>query len=258
MTDTSVANAYAQLFSVGLLWISLHCVGMCGPLIVGLDVGGVQKGLSPSAGAGRVLAYQSGRAMLYLMFGALAGLLGGTLKNLIAATGGALSITMGAIILFTSVSALLNKPKAQPGFVPLGRKTGMFERIADNMRVLLLPLSQDARPRAAFLLGATMGFLPCMITFWALGLAALSGSVLHGALIMLALVLMTTPMLLGASLLPRVFTQRLGIYAQRLPKIALSASGLWLVMVGLAGLEVISHAHLGFTLWGRHYLIMFW
>ena len=53
-------------------------------------------------------------------------------------------------------------------------------------------------------LGAVMGFLPCMIVLWALGLSALTGSALHGAAIMLILVALTTPVLLGVTLLPRV------------------------------------------------------
>jgi len=258
MTDASVVNAYTQLFSVGLVWISLHCVGMCGTLVIGLDVAGVQKGLSPTSGSLRILTYQAGRALIYLMFGGMAGLLGATLKNLIAATGGAMSVVFGALVLFTTLPRLVRRPAPSSTVIKLGVKKSFFDQVADRLRLLLLPLSQDPSPSSAFMLGATMGFLPCMITFWALGLAALTGSVLHGALVMLALVVMTTPMLLGASLLPRVFAQRLGRFAQTLPRLLLAMSGLWLILVGLAGLDVISHAHLGFDLLGRHYLVMFW
>ena len=39
---SGIDSAYTQIFSVGVLWISIHCAGMCGPLLIGFDVAGVQ------------------------------------------------------------------------------------------------------------------------------------------------------------------------------------------------------------------------
>ena len=63
-----------QVVGLGVLWVSLHCAGMCGPILAGLAVGGPEllAGARVRRGARRVLAYQSGRAAMYALLGALA------------------------------------------------------------------------------------------------------------------------------------------------------------------------------------------
>ena len=61
MSEAATA-AYAQLLSVGLLWISFHCAGMCGTLLIGFDVAGAARGASVPRGALSLLTYQLGRA----------------------------------------------------------------------------------------------------------------------------------------------------------------------------------------------------
>ena len=41
---SALPSPYAQLLGLGLVWVSAHCAGMCGPLLVGLDVAGVRSG----------------------------------------------------------------------------------------------------------------------------------------------------------------------------------------------------------------------
>ena len=52
----------------------------------------------------------------------------------------------------------------------------------------------------AFCLGILMAFLPCMLVFWCLGLAASASHPFDGALLMALLVVMTTPVLLLAAI----------------------------------------------------------
>ena len=108
-------------------------------------------------------------------------------------------------------------------------------------------------------LGGLMAFLPCMITFWALGLAATTQSPVHGAGVMVLLVLMTTPMLLGVTLLPRLLLTRIGPTGKRRAQsVLLTISGVWLVMVGLAGLGIVEHVHINLTLWEEPLTVMLW
>jgi hypothetical protein len=120
---------------------------------------------------------------------------------------------------------------------------------------LLRQLSLSNRLGAAWLTGVMLGFLPCMIVVWALGLAATTGSVFQGALVMVTLVALTTPMLVGVSLLPRVVARFLSPRARKvIPEVAMGLSGSWVVMVGLAGLELVPHVHLH----AGDYMVMLW
>src|SRR3954463_11823403 len=66
----------AQVLGIGLVWTTLHCAGMCGPLVASLRLG--QRGCAMTSGQalGDSLAYQLGRGTTLATLGALAGLLG--------------------------------------------------------------------------------------------------------------------------------------------------------------------------------------
>jgi len=266
---SSATTAYAQLLSVGLVWISFHCAGMCGPLLIGFDVAGTARGTKPLAGALGVLTYQAGRATTYLVLGALAGFVGKGLTAVFEPAGAIFALVFGLAVVATLVirsirsirSHRARRPQpAQPirvGFSKIETSThppkrSLVERLVSGLPRALHPLSgpDQGRHTRIFALGAAMGFLPCMITYWTLGLAATTGSPLHGALVMLLLVIMTTPMLVGVTLLPRLVPRRL----TWLPQALMTLSGTWLVLVGLAGLELIAHLHLSVG----DYTIMLW
>ena len=258
MPEASLPAVYSQLLGVGALWIWLHCAGMCGPIVVGLDVAGARTGSGLGGGALRLLAYQSGRAITYSLLGVIAGLAGAGLKTTFAGAGGLFTVIFGGVVL---ALALLPTSKRQPE-APLqigrARSRTMTDRLLDLARERLLPLTVRGDLTSRLLLGAALGLMPCMITLWALGLAASSGSPLHGAGVMVLLVALTTPTLALASLLARPL-QRLGKRrAAVLRRVLLGASGIILCLAGLAALDVIGHAHLGFMAAGRHWMIMFW
>lgn len=92
--------------------------------------------------------------------------------------------------------------------------------------------------------GAVMAFLPCMISLWALGLAATTGSVLWGALVMVCLALMTTPMLLLVSIFASTFSRMASGHRRRLQQGLTLLAGTWLLLVGAAGLGLVPHQHL--------------
>jgi uncharacterized protein len=237
-------NAYAQLLSVGLVWISFHCAGMCGPLVIGFDVAGAARGRTVVAGALGIFVYQLGRLSTLILLGAIAGLAGRGLTKTIEPAGAVMALVFGVLVLASLVAKLLpKKPK------PLRVRTRLEARAAPSepetpllQRLLsrLSPLQLSETLGGTWLLGALMGLLPCMIVFWALGLAATTASVFDGALVMALLVAMTTPMLLGVTLLPRLVPKR-GLTV--LPNVLMALSATWLVMVGLAGLGLAPHAH---------------
>ena len=240
--------AYGQLLAMGFVFIAVHCIGMCGPIVVGLHVGG------PS----RVLAYQGGKALTYAMLGALAGLIGHGVDDAVAQGGAFVTLALGAIII---TSAIPRRQKRDSELVSLGRspaRRALWMRALDAVRLKLLPLTAGSELLPRVLLGAVLGFLPCMITLWALALAASTRSVVHGAGVMLLLVVMTSPLLVGlgaaSRLLPRV-PPRVARIVQR---VTLFISGTIMSLASLAELGVVAHQHLAFTLGNKTYMLMFW
>jgi sulfite exporter TauE/SafE len=188
---------YAQVFSLGLIWTSLHCAGMCGPLIAGFGFGRSVGGTAQIGLAFRdVLRYQSGRALLYSAFGALAGLFGSGLADGLQRWSPMLAL--GAGIIFVSIVLRRTFPGASTAIQaqPPGRLVQWTARIAASLK---------AYPRMrAFTLGMCLAFLPCMLVAWVMSLAALSASPVHGACIMVLLVGMTVPVLMLAAVVPLV------------------------------------------------------
>jgi sulfite exporter TauE/SafE len=262
--------ALAQMFSIGALWIGVHCVGMCGTLLGALDLGNTALGVRPFHAAGRVLLYQAGRSVVYALFGALAGAFGALFSRAFSHAGAVLSVALGLLFLSRALawpraslrptaaagSAMKNATKTDD-LVALRARPQPWRRIIDDVRGALSVLALDRRPSRAFYLGAVLAGMPCMITLWALGLAASVASPLRGAVVMLTLVLLTTPVLLLSTLLARAVHALLRGAGRHAPRALLAVSSVWLVLVGLAGGGVIPHAHVGATAFGRHWLVMF-
>jgi sulfite exporter TauE/SafE len=251
------ASSYAQVLSLGVVWVSVHCAGMCGPLLNGLDVAGACRGVSPARGAGNVLLYQAGRALTYAALGVVAGLAGAGVRAALQTGGSVLALLGAALLLGLALRKL--SPPAAGDLVQIGGRpqTPFLEQALTRLARALLPETGSLPLRSASL-GVIMGLLPCMLTTWVLSLAAVTGSPLHGAGVMLTLVALTTPVLLGVTLLPRLLSARLRRVGGRVATLLLLVSSLWLTLVGLAGLGVIGHATLGLDVLGRRYALMLW
>jgi sulfite exporter TauE/SafE len=192
------------LFLAGLGGSAVHCVGMCGPFVLGqvmADVEGVGRGAAYGewrrlAGAALV-PYHLGRATTYTALGALAG----AATSVFASTQvfGWLAATM----LVLGAGLML----AQAFGLAFGAATPQ----APFIQRLAAPLVASRRPSTRFGLGLVLGFLPCGLIYGALGAAAGSGSALQGALAMAAFSLGTMPALVavgwGGLLLRRRFGQ---------------------------------------------------
>jgi sulfite exporter TauE/SafE len=261
-------EAVGRLFGVGLLWMGVHCAGMCGPLLLGLDVAGTRAGSSAVGGAARTLLYQLGKACSYAVLGAGAGLLGAGLEQVSTRAGAVLAVIFGVIALLHA-SGL--RARAGSGTVQIGQKPthtshatpaqrakrgeGTF-RTTTTLLSLLRPLLVSRSPLRPFVLGLALAFLPCMISIWALGLAALTSSPAWGALVMVCLALATTPVLIVTSIVARGARWLSARMRARLQHLSAVVAGLWLLLIGLAGLDVVDHVHLPFALAGHSFVLM--
>ncbi|MEO8595805.1 MAG: sulfite exporter TauE/SafE family protein [Candidatus Solibacter sp.] len=160
------------VFLLGLM-SSLHCVQMCGPIVLAFSLP-----LPRTAVVRAQLGYNAGRILTYTLLGAFAGAIGsgiGMLGRLAGVASGA-RIFAGAAMILAGILMIGLLPSS--GLISI-QGNGIQGRFARRVgRRLLAPNK--------FTLGITLGFLPCGLVYAALLKAVDTGSALHGALTMLA------------------------------------------------------------------------
>jgi len=172
---------------------SLHCLGMCGPLVLALP-GGQERGARYYTGR---LLYNAGRVMMYSLLGAVVGMVGGAFR--MSGLQQWLSIAVGVLILLAAlfparISAILN---VVPGVATL----------QNMVRQGLSSLFSRQTLPALVLIGLLNGFLPCCFVYMALGAASTVGSTGGAALFMAGFGAGTIPLMFGVS----VFGGRIGV-----------------------------------------------
>ena len=170
-----------QLWTAFLLGLagSLHCAGMCGPLVMALAKA---RPAASGQAAGRV-CYHFGRIVSYSLLGIVFGFIGH-----VAAPDGFqrwLSLALGVALL----AGLLASTKA-PLTAPLFKWVGLLKI---SMRVLMQRNSLGAQA----VLGALNGLLPCGLVYVAAVGATATANPLSGAAYMALFGLGTWPLMLG-------------------------------------------------------------
>ncbi len=228
---TELIQALAVVTALGLAWTTSHCAGMCGPLLIGLGVVSHDPAAGRLGGAlralGRLGAYQLGRALGYAGLGAAAGWAGGGLATRLQ--GG--EVVLGSLIAAACFIAALH----HLGWLPWRRSheavgPGLVARFGAGIHRRLGRVP-GLGPAA---LGFVLILLPCGIVWWCLGVAAATANPLHGALVMVTLVVITTPALAGVAvapaLLPVAWRMRVATWAGAwMVPLAWTLSGLWVV-----------------------------
>ena len=206
---------------------SLHCIGMCGPIVLALPVGNHRWA---TFAVGRFL-YNLGRVVTYTIMGGIVGLLGaGILLPLFQQD---LSIIAGIFIILSVVLRRLIKLSwPVPSFL-----SGTLQRLQAKIAALL----QKQSVAALFLLGVLNGLLPCGFVYVAMTAAAVSAHVLSGMLFMAGFGFGTIPAMVGLSISPRILSADFrGKIAKMLPAFTLLV-GILLVLRGLnLGIPYIS------------------
>lgn len=168
---------------------STHCLGMCGAIVVLFEQespAGMQRWL-------RRILYNLGRLGFYLLLGAIAGGAGAV----IVATAGArtallaLRLIAGLLVITIGLNLLFHWNFTR--FLETAG-SGIWKRLAPLARHVL-PIESPARAVAA---GFLWGALPCGLVYSSVAMAATSGSLPGGALVMFFFWLGTAPALLLA------------------------------------------------------------
>lgn len=202
-------------FFMGLLG-SLHCVAMCGPLLMALPTSGKEH---TKIVFNRII-YQIGRVLTYSALGLVIGFIsiGAEYKGWqqsLSILSGVLLVSMGLFTFFGNHSSGLIKIQ-QKLFAPLFKRIGYWLY----------------KPGGNFIAGMLNGFLPCGMVYMALATALNTGSALGGGKFMLLFGLGTLPLMLltgiAGSYIKRIIPFKLSTW---LPTLFL-IMGIWFILRG--------------------------
>ena len=168
---------YLAAFSLGLMG-SLHCVGMCGPLMLSVNSAGAWK---------QPILYQAGRLTTYVFLGLILGAFGFGLQLWNAQS--LITILSGALLI---IFALLRWDPAQ-----LLQRISGYGTFQLAVRKKMSSIIKKDSLQAHFGLGVCNGFLPCGLVYLAIVGAANMPTPIMGGGFMLFFGLGTLPLLVA-------------------------------------------------------------
>ena len=176
-------------FIVGLAG-SLHCIGMCGPIVIALPVFGESQ---LKIFMGRIL-YNLGRVVTYALLGALFGLFGSRL--ILFGLQQDLSIAFGVIILVYVLTPRKIKNKLAQTF--------LYIRVTNFLKAQFSGLISKKSNSSLFTIGLLNGLLPCGFVYVGIAGAVSTGTVLNGTLYMALFGLGTFPVMFATAMFGKV------------------------------------------------------
>ncbi|NOT75704.1 MAG: sulfite exporter TauE/SafE family protein [Cyclobacteriaceae bacterium] len=208
-----------MLFTAFLLGLagSLHCLGMCSPLV--MAVTSYQRPYFYNR-----LLYNGGRILMYGLMGMVASSFGSILS--LSAYQTWLTISLGILLLLIGVtgSNLLNR-------IPI--ITSVMHRISSGAKSMFATLLKEKNTMSYFLLGALNGLLPCGLTYMALTYCFILPGYCSGFLFMIFFGLGTLAVMLGFTSVLKEIMQRFHISLQRFTTVSLIVLGIVLVARGV-------------------------
>lgn len=204
--EAKLQNAsYAVLFVVGVL-TSIHCIGMCGGIMLSQSLSGENKNnfdaMKPA------ILYNLGRVISYTILGGIVGAIGSVFSLSITAKA-ALQIIAGLFMIAM-------------GFNMAGFST--FRKLSIKLPFSVCKAKNQSK--APFVVGLLNGFMPCgplqTMQLFALG----TGSALSGALSMFMFSIGTVPLML-------TFGALSGLLSKGYTKRILKVSGILVIILGV-------------------------
>ncbi len=236
--ETIPWSIFLLLLTAGLAG-SLHCIGMCGPIVVGfsrafgsaeLTVGGAAIASRRRSVALDFAGYHLGRLWTYAMLGLAAGLVGHGVR----ATGAWYGFQRGVSLALSA--AIIAGGIVMLGVLPWGKLDLSlggcgWKRFAQARWFRALASGRGLSAR--ILLGAVMGLLPCGLVYASLIVAAAMTRPWMAAAGMAAFGLGTIPSLtaviVAARLVPARWAGALAPHAQKLAAAVLIVTGSWML-----------------------------
>jgi len=194
---------------------SLHCAGMCGPLVLAMPAGSGRFGVQLT----NKLAYNAGRIVTYGALGLLFGLFG----QLVGLAGFQrwVSIAAGAAILLSLLAW------------PMRNATLLIARPVGILKSALGRTLRHHGLTAQFSFGLLNGLLPCGLVYVACAATAATANILSGLQYMLLFGLGTVPMMLGLGLVGQGLNFKLQLRLRKLVPVGLGVMAALLILRGL-------------------------
>lgn len=213
---------FGVMFLLGLA-SSLHCVQMCGPIVLAYSVAIESTGPAASPLLQNHLAYHAGRILTYSVLGVLAGIAGAMLGLVgrLAGFSHILGLVVGGLMIVAGISLF--------GLIPANVLQGKLLRIPSSFFRRVARLLSAPGPKNRFLLGLALGFLPCGLIYAALLKAMSAGSAVAGAFSMLAFGLGTSLALLVLGMFSSAIRIRLNRWGSQFAAVGVTLMGLLLV-----------------------------
>lgn len=204
--EAKLANAsYAVLFVVGIL-TSIHCVGMCGGIMLSQSLS--KESTNKFEAMKPALLYNLGRVVSYTILGGLIGALGSVFS---------LSLTAKAAVQIIAGLFMVMMGFNMAGF-------GLFRKF--NIKLSFSVCQVKNKSRAPFIVGILNGLMPCgplqTMQLFALG----TGSMAKGALAMFVFSIGTVPLML-------TFGALSGLLSKSYTKRILKLSGILIIVLGV-------------------------
>ncbi|MFA5833357.1 MAG: sulfite exporter TauE/SafE family protein [Bacteroidota bacterium] len=217
-------NIFAA-FTLGLLG-SMHCIGMCGPLVLAVPSNAVHRWKFIVE---RVL-YNTGKALTYGVMGAGLGLVG---KSVLMNVQQDFSIVLGITMLLTVAIPLGFKSKIEK-YSPLKY---LYRFVKEKFSVLM----KKRGSLALFVMGMLNGLLPCGLVYTALIGATVVADIWQSALFMMMFGVGTAPALIAISLTGKMISLKFRSFMTRAIPIFSIAVALILILRGMnLGIPLIS------------------
>ncbi len=245
MSTATLLALYGGLFVTGIA-SSLHCVGMCGPILIGfcqvfertaVTIRGQRQTSQPPSLAWDLLWYHTGRIWTYAALGFMVGIVGQALHHGSAWIGWqrAAGLILGVAVVVGGAALL--------GVVP-GLK---LETVLDGCKAKkwfptagFQSLVRGNGVTARLLLGVVMGLLPCGLVYAVLAIVAGLPTPWHSALGMVFFGLGTLPSLTAVLVASHLVPEKLRVRGTRFAAVMIIASGLWMI-----ARDLMPHDHSG-------------
>jgi uncharacterized protein len=207
---------------------SLHCAGMCGPILLA-----VNRSASGSGALTRMVTYHGARVFVYGMLGAVAGLTGHAAAT--AGLGRAIAVATGTMLVLGSIGAIA------------GRWTRWLTLACSSLAIRAGTAAASLARRRPItghaILGLANGLLPCGILYAAVGTALPLGSVGRSVIFMCGFGLGTVPLLIAltisAASIPVPWRRRFRLAAP----VLMMAAGSLLIARGVMPVTSAGHHH---------------
>jgi uncharacterized protein len=218
-------------FGLGLA-SSLHCVQMCGPLVLSYSL--------PAGRDWRTHAfYNAGRITTYAVLGAVAGVLGSVFKMAGHLVGIEQTASLIAGILMIVTGVLIAGVLPSRGLVRIGNRFSITSILSRSVGGLLT----SKRPISKLWLGLLLGFIPCGLVYAALLRALAAEGPAGGALAMIAFGAGTSFALFAVGWFSSFIGAKLGRWSNQIAAISIVLMGVLLLWHGLKPVTVGPACH---------------